>query len=230
MVRIAASIALWFIIWHSCVMLRNLALSAMVLALATGCASARLTVPDRQDQFWAALSSHCGNAYAGTLVSDDAADAYMRGAHMVMHIRECSATQISIPFHIQQPDGVWDRSRTWLLTRTGTGLHLKHDHRHPDGNSDVMTLYGGDTVTTGSARAQAFAVDADSIAMFEREGRSASVTNVWHVEVDPVDASSPQFSYALRRSIATGAPADRHVRVAFDLSRRVEPPPAPWGF
>jgi len=42
-----------------------------------------------QDAFWAALTSHCGGAYAGALVSDDEADADMQGADMVMHVRDC---------------------------------------------------------------------------------------------------------------------------------------------
>src|SRR3546814_4180552 len=56
---------------------------------------------------------------------------------------------------------------------------LKHDHRHADGSEDVLTMYGGDTDAPGSAVRQEFPVDAESIALFEREGSEASVTNTW---------------------------------------------------
>ena len=38
---------------------------------------------------------------------------------MVMHVRECSDERVAIPFHVKL-DGEWDRSRTWLITRTDT--------------------------------------------------------------------------------------------------------------
>ena len=190
-----------------------------------------------QDEFWAALSSHCGKAYAGALVSDDAADADMAGAEMVMAVAECSEDRIAVPFHIRQADGTWDRSRTWLITRNDAGgLRLKHDHRHEDGESDAVTMYGGDTAQsidgadTGSARAQSFPVDAESVAMFEREGLTASVTNVWTVEVDPAGTEGGIYAYQLRRTVEGGALEDRLFRVEFDLSQEVEMPPPAWGW
>ncbi|WP_228242605.1 hypothetical protein [Porphyrobacter sp. GA68] len=180
-----------------------------------------------QDNFFAALSSHCGKAYAGKLVSNDPADSDMQGRPMVMHVRDCSDTRIAVPFHIQNADGSWDRSRTWLITRTaalsGSGLRLKHDHRHEDGSPDAVTMYGGDTASQGTDRAQDFPVDAYSIAMFEANGLAASVTNVWRVEVDPAGNPNPQFAYQLSR-------ANRLFRVEFDLAAPVAPPPAPWGW
>lgn len=191
------------------------------------------TATTAQDEFWAALSSHCGKAYAGALVSDDAADADMAGAEMVMAVAECSDDRIAVPFHIRGGDGTWDRSRTWLITRNDAGgLRLKHDHRHEDGESDAVTMYGGDTAPgdTGTARAQSFPVDAESVAMFEREGLTASVTNVWTVEVDPAGTEGGVYAYQLRRTVEGGAPEDRLFRVEFDLSEEVEMPPAAWGW
>jgi hypothetical protein len=180
---------------------------------------------DPQSAFWEALSSHCGKAYAGALVSDEEPDADMRGAEMAMHVRECSDSRIAIPFHIRQADGAWDRSRTWLLTRTESGLRLKHDHRHEDGSSDAVTMYGGDTADEGAARAQDFPVDEESVAMFLREGLDVSVTNVWRVEVDPAGTADARFAYQLTRE---GENA-RLFRVEFDLTSEIDPPPAPWG-
>ena len=159
------------------------------------------------------------------MVSDEAADAAMRGAAMVMHVRRCSVDRIEVPFHVQRADGIWDRSRTWVLTRTASGLRLKHDHRHEDGTADVLTMYGGDTAGAGTDLAQDFPVDAESKALFAREGRSVSLTNVWTVEVDPAGTPGAAFAYRLRRQ----PPNARDFHVAFDLTRPVAPPPAPWG-
>lgn len=180
---------------------------------------------DPQSAFWDALSSHCGKAYAGALVSNEELDADMRGAEMAMHVRECSDERIAIPFHIRQADGTWDRSRTWLLTRTESGLRLKHDHRHEDGTEDAVTMYGGDTADGGTAQAQDFPVDEESVAMFLREGLNVSVTNVWRVEVDPAGTEDARYTYQLTR---TGENA-RLFRVEFDLTSEIEAPPAPWG-
>ncbi|MEM6475550.1 MAG: hypothetical protein AAF687_05230 [Pseudomonadota bacterium] len=218
---------------------RRLALStALALAALSACTETAVEAPapDPQDAFWNALSSHCGKAFAGRLVSEDEADADFVGAPMVMHVRECSDTSIAVPFHVElaNEDGEreWDRSRTWLITRNAAGgLRLKHDHRHKDGTSDKVTMYGGDTASDGTARAQDFPVDAESVALFEAEGLDASVTNVWTVEIDAADADTdnPRYVYQLKRTVEGGAPEDRLFRVEFDLTQEVEAPPAAWG-
>lgn len=195
------------------------ALLPIAAATLAGCASVPAAA-DPQDQFFAALSARCGQAYAGRLASEQDADADMRGKAMVMHIRHCTPDRIEIPFHIDglAEDGGWDRSRTWIITRTPAGLRLKHDHRHADGTADAVTFYGGDTADAGSATRQSFPVDAESVAMFKATGRGVSVTNIWSVET--TDAG---FTYGLDRE-------GRHFRVAFDYAHPVTPPPAPWGW
>ena len=169
------------------------------------------------DLWWDQLAALCGNAYAGELVSNDEADADLAGEPMVMHVRRCEENRLEVPFHIGE-----NRSRTWVLTRpesgAETGLHLQHDHRHEDGSEDVVTLYGGVTEEPGSETVQLFPVDDYSIQLFEREGLSASVVNVWSMELIPGE----RFSYILRRP-------NRHFQVDFDLSETIDPPPAPWG-
>ncbi len=211
--------------WQRGRMNRTLVSLALALPLAACATTSTPPAGTAQDQFWAALSSHCGKAYAGRMVSSEAADADMRGAAMAMHVRNCSDSRIEVPFHIQQADGSWDRSRTWVITRTSAGLRLKHDHRHEDGSHDAVTMYGGDTAAPGTARAQEFPVDAESVAMFRREGLTASVTNVWQVTVDPAGTAGGTYAYQLTR---TGANA-RLFRVEFDLTRPIPAPPAPWG-
>ncbi len=165
-----------------------------------------------QDAFFARLHALCGKAFAGRVVSTDPADADFADKPLVMHVRDCSASELRVPFHVGT-----DRSRTWVITRTATGLRLKHDHRHQDGAPDATTLYGGDTTAKGTAQRQEFPVDAESIAMFRRAGNVRSTTNVWAIEVD-----AARFAYELRRP-------GREFRVEFDLTRPVAVPPPPWG-
>lgn len=181
-----------------------------------------------EDAFFAALSTHCGKAYSGTLVSDDPVDADFAGADMVMHVSGCDKNAIVIPFHVQI-DGQWDRSRTWIVTRTPDWLQLKHVHRHEDGELDNVTQYGGFDSGEGSANAQDFPIDEETIALFQREGLTASLTNVWRLEVDPAGADKAKFAYQMKRTVEGGAPEDRLFRVEFDLTREVEAPPPAWG-
>lgn len=162
------------------------------------------------------LQAYCGQAFEGEITANVPADPNDAFANkrLVMHVRECSPAEIRIPFHVGE-----DRSRTWILTRTNEGLRLKHDHRHEDGLPDAVTMYGGDTARPGTGARQEFPVDAYSVTMFREQGLDASVVNVWAMELTPEQT----FVYELRR------PTGRLFRVAFDLTRPVSPPPAPWG-
>ncbi len=182
--------------------------------------------PSAQEVFFERLGLLCGKAYAGTLVSEQEADAAMAGKPMIMHAATCTPDEIQIPFHIAEDPDSWDRSRTWIITRTGEGLRLKHRHRHEDGSLDAVTNYGGDTANAGTADRQEFPVDAESIAAFKANGLDQSVTNVWAVEISPPGQSDAQFAYELRRPESADG---RHFRVEFDLSNPVPVPPAPWG-
>lgn len=199
---------------------RSLAVSAPAFALAACTAPATRDVAQAPaDAFLAAIATHCGNAYEGRIVANTpkptTPDAF-EGKRLVMHVRGCDApaSRIEIPFHVGD-----DHSRTWILTRTASGLRLKHDHRHADGSPDDTTMYGGDARDAGSASRQAFPVDAESIAMFERGGLTASVENTWAMEIHP-----RSFVYELAR------PNGRLFRVEFDLTRPVATPPTPWGW
>lgn len=171
------------------------------------------------DAFLAALSDLCGKAFAGRIVANQPAAAPgsppdpFEGKALVMHVRECTPAEIRVPFHVGD-----DRSRTWVITRTADGLRLKHDHRHEDGTPDVLTMYGGDTTTHGTTVRQEFPVDAESKALFEREGLKASMTNVWAIELEP----GRRYVYELARP-------GRLFRVEFDLTKPVPLPPPPWG-
>ena len=201
------------------------------LPLLAACASVPAPGPaaSPQERFWAALSSHCGAAYEGRMTSQDARDRTFPQRRMVAHWAACSDDRVAIAFHTMdfgaadQP--VWDRSRTWVVTRGADGLRLRHDHRHEDGSEDAVTQYGGTTGSAGTARVQDFPIDAETVALFEREGLAASLTNVWRIEVDPAGAPGAVFAYQLtRRNDPT-----RLFRVAFDATRPIDPPPPAWG-
>ncbi|HEV2079033.1 MAG TPA: hypothetical protein VGR19_03925 [Allosphingosinicella sp.] len=188
-----------------------------LVALAALALSACATLPastSPQDQFFARLTALCGRAFEGRIASPPVeADSNFAGKRLVMHVRECSANTIRIPFHVGE-----DRSRTWVITRTPAGLRLKHDHRHEDGSEDKLTQYGGDTLHQGTPQRQEFPADQFSRDLFVRENLPQSVANVWAMEVVP----GQMFAYELRRP-------NRFFRVEFDLTRPVAPPPPPWG-
>lgn len=182
-----------------CVALLSVALSA--------CGGDEEQVASPQDEFFAHLEALCDRAYAGeaALVSGAGFD-----GQMVMHVRRCTQDEIQIPLHIGE-----NRSRTWIVTRTGDGLRLKHDHRVEDGSDDPVTQYGGDTHGAGSGTSQSFHADA-----FTAELIPEAVTNVWTMTIEP----GVRFTYHLTRN------DEPRATFVFDLSSEVDAPPAPWGY
>lgn len=187
--------------------------SAFLTVLAAVSATVALAVPVQaqtqaapQSAFMTQLNALCGQRFEGRVVTTDAADADFASQRLLMHVRDCSADEIRIPFWVGE-----DHSRTWVISRNDAGgLTLKHDHRDPDGTEHTLHWYGGDTTSEGSAERQDFPVDQFSIDLFNANNASVSTTNVWAVEVHPAQI----FAYELRR-------ANRHFRVEFDLTQPV---------
>eukprot|EP01030_Chromulinospumella_sphaerica_P016792 gene16792-16607_t len=179
-------------------MKRFLIAVALVLAVATP-AGANFNHP--QDLFYLRLEALCGKRFEGRVVSTDPADKDFAGKRLVMGVVQCSHPEVRIPFAVGE-----DHSRTWVITYAN-GFRLKHDHRHADGKEDVLSQYGGDTTSAGTATRQEFPADAFSKTLFQERGNPASVTNVWAVEV-----TDKVFVYELRRP-------SRHFRVEFDLTK-----------
>jgi len=164
------------------------------------------------DAFFDSISQHCGKAFAGKVsVDNQPSDAF--NAKLVMHVRVCDSTQIQIPFHVGE-----DASRTWIITKTGSGLSLKHDHRSKDGSDDALTMYGGHTLDAGYAQIQSFPADQYSKELFVNTQLPQSVGNIWQMYI-----YEEKFSYRLVRQ-------GREFRVDFDLSNEIETPDAPWGY
>jgi hypothetical protein len=150
------------------------------------------------------LNELCGQSFEGRLVTTDPADADFAGKKLVMGPVACKPGEVSIPFAVGD-----NRSRTWVISRTGTGLRLKHAHLHDDGSEDKVSRYGGDTADAGTATRQEFPADEFSKLIFRANKLERSVTNIWAVEAVP----GKHFAYELRRP-------NRFFRVEFALERR----------
>ncbi len=202
-----------------CVLALAGGVASVAPVMAAGTAAAPTPANEPADQFLAGLAQYCGQAFAGRIIANQpqsSAPDPFDGKALVMHVRGCDSPQqeLRVPFHVGD-----DHSRTWVISRTDTGLRLKHDHRHADGSPDAVTMYGGDTAQAGSAGRQEFPVDAASVAMFSAQGMTASLRNTWAMELVP----GKRFVYELAR------PDGRLFQVEFDLSTPVQLPPAPWG-
>ena len=109
-----------------------------------------------------------------------------------------------------------DRSRTWVISRTAEGLHLKHEHSHEDGSEEEITQYGGDTSTSGSRSRQDFPADSHTASLV-----STAANNIWGIEI----RAGRTFVYSLRNGTT-----NRRVRLEFNLAEPIEElPPPPWG-
>lgn len=189
--------------------MRRFTIFPLVLVIA-GCATT--SAPSKNDLL-ASLQPLCGKAFAGRIVSPAApSDEAFTGKALIMHVRECDQGAVRIPFHVAD-----DRSRTWVISRNGAGLRLKHDHRHADGSEDRVTQYGGDSMGPTTSPRVEFPADAFTKTLLQREGNVAGINNVWAVEHRP-----GIFAYELRRP-------NRFFRVEFDLNHPINPPPPPWG-
>ncbi|MEM7459795.1 MAG: hypothetical protein AAF331_10060 [Pseudomonadota bacterium] len=165
-------------------------------------------------EYFERLTQLCdGQAYAGRLVSNDAADADFDGVDMTIGPASCSGLVVRVPFRVGE-----DRSRTWEITRTTDGIRLKHDHRHRDGTEDVLTQYGGDSDGALTISRHDFPADQETKDLFVREGIEVSTQNTWSVEIEPGD----MFAYQMSRP-------NRLFRVEFDLTKPTTMPPPSWG-
>lgn len=188
-------------------LINALSLSSCLIPLSVSAAPSQA-----QLQFFDQLKALCGKAFAGKTTVDNQPSPAFSG-EMVMHVRDCSDRQIQVPFVVGE-----NRSRTWIITKTDSGLKLQHQHKHQDGTDDISTLYGGHTTTAGWAQAQTFAADDYSKDLFIKTKTPQSVGNSWHLYLYPNES----FSYRLTRE-------GREFRVDFDLTKEVALPKPNWG-
>lgn len=153
--------------------MKTLAIAALFAAAAF--VPPALAHADSKSAFFTRLGALCGATFEGASVFPADPAHAMAGKKLVANVAKCSATEIRVPFIVGE-----DTSRTWIFTKTGGGLELKHDHRHPDGTPDKETMYGGMATDGGSASSQSFAAD-------EYTGKliAGASTNVWTVTLSP---------------------------------------------
>jgi len=159
-------------------------------------------------QFWNSLQNTCGNAYEGTVIEAPENDSF-RGKNLIIHVKSCSETTIRIPFSVGD-----DKSRTFVLSYKNDRIELKHDHRHEDGTSDKVTMYGGTSSNSGLADIQVFPADQETADLI-----SYASNNIWWITV-----TETEFTYNLRR-IGT----ERLFTISFDLTKKVPIPSTHWG-
>lgn len=155
---------------------------------------------DARDQFMATLMSMCGQRFEGGLTyAIDPKNPYV-GQKMSTEI-VCTSTDVRLPVLVGE-----DRSRTWIFTRTSTGLDLRHDHRHVDGTPETITMYGGLANEGGSAISQSFPGDAITFKLFP-----GSETNIWTVSFSPDGSvltyhldrhARPRIEFVMKRTAA----------------------------
>ncbi len=134
--------------------------------------------------FFNRLGALCGQSFRGE--QQFMAEGRESWAHkaFVMHVSVCEDDRVYIPFHLDE-----DHSRTWMFLVEDGRLRFRHDHRHPDGSPEEITLYGGYANGLGTAYRQDFPADE-----YTCELLPTACFAVWRVELSDEDHT---FSYSL---------------------------------
>ncbi len=174
-----------------------------------------MALESNQDKFFNQIKALCGKAFSGGIVQDTSNSMAYRGKKFILHIRDCSDTQIKMPLHIDD-----NSSRILILTKrdtkSGVSIKLQHDHRHQDGTSDDLTLYGGSTTDSGTVHIQDFPESAESIELTKAHAPTRTWPSVWSIHL-----SSDDIVYQVVRP-------GRTIQTKFKLSNTVANPPKAW--
>jgi hypothetical protein len=146
--------------------------------------SPQLEAESVQGEFFANLFEQCGETFSGEATFPENPDDEMVGVTLVATVQTCTEEEVRISLAAGE-----DESRTWIISRTENGLHLRHDHRYPDGTPYDLTNYGGHATDDGTASRQYFAADSATKQMLPE-----AETNVWMMEIEGDD-----FTYYLER-------------------------------
>ncbi len=138
--------------------------------------------------FFENLKKLCGQRFAGETQFPPDPNHPLAGKKLVMSVDSCSDRELRIPFLVGE-----DKSRTWILTLSEKGLLFKHDHRHPDGTPDKVTMYGGWAAEGGTAHLQRFPADGDTAKLIPE-----ATTNVWTLRDTPRETAVHLLSRAER--------------------------------
>ena len=139
----------------------------------------------RGHKLFETLSGLDGQSFSGKMTFPNKADHPMNKA-MKIHIHKTESGQLRIPLQVGE-----DRSRTWVLTETPSGIQLKHEHRHSDGTLDKVTNYGGLAPWLGLGSQLVFPADRETATLLPE-----AATNVWTLRLSP---DGKTLSYYLER-------------------------------
>ena len=148
------------------------------------------------------LASLCGKSFRGQETYMAPGRESWAEKDFVMHVVLCEDDRIHIPFHLDD-----DTSRTWMFLVENGRLRFRHDHRHPDGTPEDLTLYGGYSDGTGTAFVQHFPADQYTVDLL-----TDTLSRQWDVVLDE---NLTSFSYQLQYM------GDIIFRADFDLSNPI---------
>lgn len=157
------------------------------------------SLTDEELGFFQNLSQLCGKSFQGRETYMAPGRESWAEKDFVMHVSVCENDRVLIPFHLDE-----DHSRTWMFLLEDGRLRFRHDHRHPDGTPEELTLYGGYADGTGTAYAQSFPADQYTIELL-----TDTLGRQWNIIMDE---ALTNFSYQLQYMGETVFRAD------FDLS------------
>jgi len=118
---------------------------------------------ENSSAFYKNLQLLCGKSFSGREVFVKEGRESWADKPFTMHVTLCDDEQIHIPFHVGE-----NTSRTWMFLNEGGKLRFRHDHRHPDGTPEDLTLYGGYATQSGTPFHQEFPADEYTIDVHPR--------------------------------------------------------------
>jgi hypothetical protein len=131
------------------------------------------------------LARFCGSSFRGRETYFLPGRESWADKEFVMHVVLCEVDRVHIPFHLDD-----DTSRTWMFLLEDGRLRFRHDHRHPDGTPEELTMYGGYADGSGSAYAQSFPADDYTIDLL-----TDTLGRQWNIVMDELLTN---FSYQLQ--------------------------------
>ncbi len=158
-----------------------------------------------QKAFLKQFEEFSGQSFSGDVLSPLKDNNPFKGQKLQITVGNSVNGQVRIPFAVGN-----DKSRTWVISLSETGLLLKHDHRHADGSPDEVTNYGGYASVNGTALSQNFPADE-----FTAKLIPAAAANVWTLEFDH---RKNTLDYILRRN------GELRFHARFFLSRPIKTP------
>ncbi len=182
----------------------TLLLFAVIMSSCTALRPGRAQLEEaQQNEFFERFRKLEGRKFAGQQVFAAETMPSWADKELVMHVHEFHEDVVYIPFRVGE-----NTSRTWMLFRKRNGqLRLRHDHRHPDGSSEELTLYGGYSAPGSNASKQIFPADE-----YTRNLPVNISDNGWIMEFDE-DADT--FSYMLTKD------GELMFRADFDLTEEL---------